>query len=304
MGGGSLASLFSSHRAFVENQLKTIGDFVRHAEEKFETAGLAFGHGVSSAFDEAAFIVLETLKLPVDALEENWERLVDASEKDSLLKIIGARIETRKPAPYLLNRAYLQGVPFYVDERVIAPRSFIGEILCREDGFSRIDYDEIKSIADICCGSGCLAILAAHLFPQAEIDAADISPDALDVARRNVSESGFGERISIHEGDLFAPLKGKKYDLILANPPYVDKAAMDALPPEYRHEPALALAGGADGMDIVRRILAQAPHHIAPGGGLMCEIGRGKDIIEKEYDLPFLWLDTEESEGEVFWIRF
>lgn len=282
----------------------TLGGFVQEAAARLEAAGLAFGHGTGNAFDEAAFIALEGLGLPIDGLDELWDRSLDPAERQRIDGLIAARISTRKPASYLLNRAYIQGLPFYVDERVIVPRSFIGEILCREDGFWPLgDYERIGSVLDLCTGSGCLAILAAHLFPQAEIDAVDISADAVEVARRNVDESGLSRRINIFKGDLFAPLEGRSYDLIIANPPYVDKTAMESLPDEYRHEPALALAGGADGLDLVRFILDHAPGHLNPGGGLLCEIGTGKEVMERDYPrTPFLWLDTEHGSGEVFWL--
>jgi ribosomal protein L3 glutamine methyltransferase len=286
---------------------KTIRDAVRHATRRFEDAGLVFGHGTATALDEAVFIVLEGLNLPIDALDAALERQLSAAEQARLLDLIDARITTRKPAPYLLRRAYIGGVPFHVDERVIVPRSFIGELLrgplFAGDDPALIEPARITRVLDLCTGSGCLAVLAAQLFPEAAIDASDVSSDALAVARRNIEESGHAGRIRLVTGDLFAPLAGCRYDLILANPPYVDAPAMAALPPEYRHEPALALAGGDDGLDIVRRILAEAPAHLAPGGGLLCEIGTGRARLEAEFRLPFLWLDTEASSGEVFWLR-
>lgn len=286
-----------------------VASAVRKAERRFESAGLAYGHGTGNAFDEAAFIVLETLNLPPDSLRESWKRRLSRTEKQAIEETVAARIGTRKPASYLLNKAYIGDFPFYVDERVIVPRSFIGEILCKQiEGVAVSSFldrrAQAKSVLDLCTGSGCLAILAAHLFGAARVDAVDLSPDALDVARRNIDDYGMAGSIKLHEGDLFAPLAGKKYDIIISNPPYVDARAMAALPPEYRHEPEMALASGADGLDIVRRILKEAPGHLNEGGGLLCEIGRGKEILEKEYpNLPFLWLDTETSSGEVFWIR-
>jgi ribosomal protein L3 glutamine methyltransferase len=218
--------------------------------------------------------------------------------------LIDARVATRKPASYLLNKAYLQGIPFYVDERVIVPRSFIAEILCDDDCFSLIaDPDNITRVLDLCTGSGCLAILAAYLFPHALIDAVDLSPDALDVARRNVAEHGLGDRITLHQGDLYAPVAGRTYDVIISNPPYVDAAEMAVLTPEYKAEPAMALAGGVDGLDLVRSILKGAPAHLTGEGGLICEIGTGREHLAAAHpDTPFLWLDTVESSGEVFWL--
>jgi ribosomal protein L3 glutamine methyltransferase len=284
--------------------LLTVRDFVRYAVSRFTAAELTYGHGTTNAFDEAAFMVLEGLSLPVDQLEPWWDARLIASERQKLAGLIEARVTTRKPAPYLLNRAYINGMPFYVDERVIVPRSFIGEILCGDDASMFLDdVGEIESALDLCTGSGCLAILAAHLFPEATIDAVDLSPDALDVARKNVATHKIADRLTLFQGDLFAPLKGHSYDLIITNPPYVDAEAMNDLPPEFQHEPRMALESGDDGLDIVRRILEDAPDHLNEGGGLLCEIGRGRALLEEAYPkLPFLWLDTEDSSGEVFWL--
>ena len=288
--------------------LLTVRDFLRYAVSRFGAAELAHGHGASTAFDEAAYLVLEGLKLPIDELEPFLDAKLLPAERERLAGLIEARVTTRKPAAYLLNRAYVQGVPLYVDERVIVPRSFIGELLFSElfggEDIALVeDTGSIESVLDLCTGSGAIAILAAEVFENADIDAVDLSPEALEVAAINVAAQGHGARISLIEGDLFAPLEGRTYDLILTNPPYVDAIAMEELPPEYRHEPAMALGSGLDGLDIVRRILSEAAGHLNPGGGLLCEIGAGREIIEAEYpDLPFLWLDTEESEGEVFWL--
>lgn len=288
--------------------LLTVRDILRYAVSRFNAAGLAFGHGASTAFDEAAYLVLEGLKLPIDQLEPYLDARLLSEERAHLVALIEARVTTRKPLAYLLKRAYQLGMPFYVDERVIVPRSYIGEILYSDlfggDEFSLVeDTDSIETVLDLCTGSGAIAILASGVFENAEIDAIDLSPDALDVARINVGDKGLGGRIELYEGDLFAPIEEKRYDLILTNPPYVDGIAMDELPEEYRHEPAMALGSGLDGLDIVRRILAAAPDHLNPGGGLLCEIGTGREILEAEFPtLDFLWLDTEESEGEVFWL--
>lgn len=284
--------------------VRTLGDFVTFAESAFRESGIAFGHGTDNERDEAAFIALEGLGLPIYDLDENWDRILNDAERRKLAGLCDARIETRKPASYLLNKAYIQGLPFYVDERVIVPRSFIAEILCREEGFSGIpDYESVNTVLDLCTGSGCLAILAAYLFPNARVDAADLSKDALNVARRNVADHGLEKRVTIYEGDLFAPLNGKRYDVILTNPPYVDKEGMNALPAEFRHEPGMALAAGDDGMDIVHRIMADAKAHLNDGGGMMCELGRCGPALEAAYKNPFLWLSTENSDGEVFWIK-
>lgn len=287
----------------------TVRDLFRYAVSRFNAAELAYGHGATNALDEAAFIVLEGLKLPIDTLDPFLDARLTHAERARLLALIDARVSTRKPAPYLLNRAYIQGVPFYVDERVIVPRSFIGELLFHGlvgPGALIDEPSAVESALDLCAGGGSLAILAARVFPHAAIDAVDVSADALAVARRNVEEHGLAERVTLHEGDLFAPLGAARYDLILANPPYVDAESLAAFPPEYSAEPALAHAGGRDGLDIVRRILAEAGAHLTQEGALVCEVGRARAQLEAAYpDLPFLWLDTEESEaeGEVFALR-
>lgn len=290
------------------NQLSTIRDFLRWALSEFRAAKVVHGHGTTSATDEAAFLILESLNLPVDDINP-WldARLLDA-EKQKLAQLIRARIDTRMPAAYLVKRAYIHGVPFYVDERVIVPRSYIGELM-----FSGIfggdeaplieDVSNITSVLDLCTGSGCLAIVAAGIFPDAEVDAADLSADALEVARINVDEHDLADRVNLLQGNLFEAVEGRTYDLIISNPPYVAGGEVQAFPPEYGHEPVMAHLGGEDGLDLVRRILAGAADHLNPGGGLLCEIGTGRERLVDEYpQLDFLWLDTEESEGEVFWI--
>ncbi|HSI41141.1 MAG TPA: 50S ribosomal protein L3 N(5)-glutamine methyltransferase [Xanthobacteraceae bacterium] len=288
--------------------LKTVRDFVRYGVSRFTAAGLEFGHGTTTALDEAAFMVLEALHLPVDALEPWLDARLTGEERTRLASLIEARVTTRAPAAYLLGRTYIGGVPFRSDARAIVPRSFIGELMAGGlfggEGFTLVeDSEAIVRVLDLCTGSGCLAILAALIFPNARVDAIDLSADALALAAENVEEHDLADRVNLIEGDLFAPLKGRLYDVIITNPPYVDAEAMAALPPEFRHEPALAFDGGPDGLDIVRRILAQAPAHLTARGGLICEIGTGRELLEAEYPhLPFLWLDTEDSEGEVFWL--
>lgn len=286
--------------------LYTVRDFVEYGIALFRESGLFFGHGTDNESDEAIFMVLEGLQLPIYEIEPYWDKRLTEEERKRIASLLQRRAETRLPAPYILNKAYIQGFPFYVDERVLVPRSFIAEILCREDGFSGIrDYDAVGSVLDLCTGSGCLGIVAAEIFPNAKIDIADLSADALEVARRNVRDYGLEDRISIHQGDLFAPLAGKSYDLIITNPPYVDQQGMDSLPAEYRHEPFMALGGvGADGLDIVHRIMQEAKAYLNDGGGLLCELGRCGPDLEKAYPrTPFLWLSTENSSGEVFWLK-
>jgi ribosomal protein L3 glutamine methyltransferase len=292
-------------------ELRTLLDFVRYAVSRFVEAKLVFAHGTTDPVAEAAFLVCATLHLDPDQFEAFATARVTATEAQQILDVIARRISTRKPAAYLVNKIYMRGLPFYVDERVIVPRSFIGELLDSHFGGHEVqegaalidDPASLNSVLDLCTGSGCLAILASRHFPTARIDAVDISKDAIEVAARNVAEYGLGNRVTLHRGDLFKPLGGKRYDLILANPPYVDAQGMAELPRECRAEPKLAFDGGADGLDIVRRILAEAGRHLTPQGGLLCEIGRCRPALEMAYpQTDFLWLDTEESDAEVFWI--
>jgi ribosomal protein L3 glutamine methyltransferase len=284
-----------------EHQLVTIRDWLRYAVSRFNGADLAYGHGTATALDEAAFLILRTLHLPVDQLEPWLDARLLESERQKLREIIERRISARKPAAYLLGEAWIGNHSFFVDERVIVPRSYIGELL--RDGLADIvaDANEIRRVLDLCTGSGCLAILAALAFPEARVDASDISPDALAVAKRNIADYGLEERIGLVQSDLFDGLAKRRYDLILANPPYVSAAAMEAFPPEYAAEPAIAHAGGKDGLDLVRRIIERSAEHLAAEGTLVVEIGTGRKILEREYpNLAFLWLDTAQSEGEVF----
>ena len=290
--------------------LLTIRDFLRYALTRFRSAGLTHGHGATNALDEAAFIILESLKLPVDDINPWLDAHLLDSEKALLSKLIDERVTTRKPAAYLLKRTYMHGVPFFVDERVIIPRSYIGEMLVKglfeEAGLGfDIAPENISSVLDLCTGSGCLAILAAQVFHNAKISAADLSSDALDVARINLMEHDLSDQITLHQGNLFDAVKGQKFDLIITNPPYVAKAEVDAFPPEYAHEPKMAHLGGEDGFKLVREIIKQAPTYLNKGGGLICEIGIGREILEAEFPkLSFFWLDSEESEGEVFFLKF
>jgi ribosomal protein L3 glutamine methyltransferase len=299
----------SAKKRSLRKEPATVRDLLRYAVRRFTAAKLAFGHGTDNARDEAAFLILEGLHLPIDELDPVLERKLTDEERERIGALIEARVATRKPAAYLVGRAYVGGVPFHVDERVIVPRSFIGEILrgplFQGDHPALIgDPAGVRRVLDLCTGSGALAVLAAHTFPEATIGATELSADALEVARRNVEESGFASRIRLLQGDLFEPVRGERYDLILANPPYVDSEGMAALPREYRHEPTLALAGGPDGLAIIRRILTEAATHLGEKGGLLCEVGRGQARLEAEFPrLPFLWLDTETSTGEVFWIE-
>jgi ribosomal protein L3 glutamine methyltransferase len=286
-------------------ELKTIRDMLRYAVSEFRRCGIVHGHGTTSAIDEAAFLILETLHLPVDDINPWLDANLLAAEVQALMALVSKRTKTRQPVAYLLNKIYLQGQPFFVDERVIIPRSFIAEVMAKGD-LQNLMHDPaaVVRVLDICTGSGCLAVLAAQAFPEARVDATDLSTAALEVAAINVRDHGLRDRISLQHGDLFAPVEGKVYDLIIANPPYVAKAEVDAFPPEYQAEPVMAHIGGTDGLDLVRRILRAVPNHLAPGGTLICEIGTGQHILAEEFaDLDLLWLDTEESEGEVFVLK-
>jgi ribosomal protein L3 glutamine methyltransferase len=288
-------------------ELTTILDFVRYAVSRFRAAKLVFAHGTTDPVAEAAFLVGEALHLPPERFDAFSRARVTGAERAAILRLIAARVRSRKPAAYLVRRAYIQGVPFYVDERVIVPRSYLGELLAgdlfAEGDYSLVEPGKVTRVLDLCTGSGCLAILAALRFPDATVDAVDTSKDALDVARINVANHGLEKRVRLLRGDLYKPLGDARYDLILANPPYVDAAGMADLPPECLHEPRRALAGGADGIAIVRRIIAEAPRHLRDAGGLLCEVGRTREAIEPAFpNTPFLWLDTEESSGEVFWL--
>jgi ribosomal protein L3 glutamine methyltransferase len=290
--------------------LLTLLDFVRYAVSRFADAGLVFAHGTTDPVAEAAFLVCETLHLHPDQFEMFATARVTRPEARAVLDVIDRRVTTRKPAAYLVNKIYMRGLPFYVDERTIVPRSFIGELLdshfggdSHEGGSLIEDPLGVENVLDLCTGSGCLAILASRKFHKAHIDAVDISKGAIEVARRNVADYGLQDRVTLHRGDLFEPLGRARYDLIISNPPYVDAEGMADLPRECRSEPKLAFDGGADGLAVVRRILQEAGRHLTPAGGLLCEVGRGRAALEAAFpETPLLWLDTEESEGEVFWI--
>ncbi|MET0669268.1 MAG: 50S ribosomal protein L3 N(5)-glutamine methyltransferase [Xanthobacteraceae bacterium] len=281
----------------------TVNALVRTAAARLKRAKVVFAHGTTDPAAEAAFIVAETLKIHPDRIEALAGRGVPAAQQQAIEALVARRIETRKPAAYLLKRIYMHGVPFHIDERAIVPRSYIGEILDDELFETLIDPSKVKSVLDLCTGSGCLAILAAMRLPKAKVDAADLSKDALAVARKNVVLHRMQRRVRLAHGDLFAPLAGRRYDLIVSNPPYVDARGMRGLPPECRHEPALAFDGGKDGIAVVRRIIEHAGRHLTSGGGLLCEVGRCRPALERAYpQMRFLWLDTEASSGEVFWL--
>ena len=285
-------------------ELHTLRDWLRWGTSRFNEANLAFGHGTENAYDEAAYLILHALHLPPDRLEPFLDARLAHAERIAVLDLLQQRIARRVPAAYLTKEAWLGDFRFYVDERTIVPRSYFAELLA--EGFAPWvdDADDIEDALDLCTGSGCLAILMAHAFPYANIDAVDISADALAVARHNVDAYGLQDRLRLVESDVFAKLKGKRYDLIISNPPYVTSAAMDALPPEYRHEPTLALGAGVDGLDIVRIILRDAHQHLKPGGLLAIEVGHNRDLVDAAFpDLPLTWIDTPSSEDKIFLVQ-
>jgi len=286
------------------SELITVRDFIRYAVSRFNAAGLFFGHGSDNAWDEAAYLTLHTLNLPLDRLEPFLDARLLTSERDALLDIYRRRCEDRLPAAYLTNEAWLGEHRFYVDDRVIVPRSFIAELLLEQLTPWIEDPWAIHSALDLCTGSGCLAILTALAFPEAEVDAVDLSEDALSVAERNVADYQLQGRLNLIHSDAFSQLAGKRYDLIISNPPYVNAESVDALPPEYLHEPEMALGSGEDGLDFTHIILREAKKHLTPDGILVVEIGHNRDALEAAYpNLPFIWLDTEAGDEYVFLLR-
>jgi ribosomal protein L3 glutamine methyltransferase len=295
-------------RALLRPEQATVADLVRWTATRLTKAKLVFAHGTTDPVAEAAFMVGETLGIHPDHVDARAGMRVTAAQKKKIAALVERRIQARKPAAYLVKRIYMRGVSFYIDERAIVPRSYLGEVLDSElfagENFSLVpDTAAINSVLDLCTGSACLAILAALRFPKAKVDAVELSKNALAVAQRNVADHRLNKRVHLLRGDLFAPVKTRRYDLIIANPPYVDDEGMAALPPECRHEPEMAFAAGRDGLVVIRRIIDGADRHLNKGGGLLCEVGRGRKALERAYPhLPFLWFDTEESSGEVFWL--
>lgn len=284
--------------------LITVRDWLRFAVSRFNEAGLFFGHGSDNAFDEAAYLILHTLHLPLDRLEPFLDASLTHIESAQVQTMIERRVKERIPAAYLTHEAWLGDFRFYVDERVIVPRSFIAELLREQLAPWVEDAESITSAVDVCTGSGCLAILMAHAFPNASIDAVDISKDALAVVKKNVADYGLQEQVQLVQSDLMSKLKSNTYDLLITNPPYVNAPSMAELPQEYRNEPELALASGEDGLEHIRRILADAPNHLNPGGILIAEIGHNRDALEAAYpNLPFTWLDTSGGDQFVFLLR-
>lgn len=282
-------------------ELHTIRDWLRFAVSQFEASDIFFGHGTDNAYDEAVWLIMSALHLPHDTLNNFLDARLTTEERQKLAGFIDQRVTEHKPTAYLVKEAWLQGFKFYVDERVIVPRSFIAELLS-EDLSPWIEYPEmIESAADICTGSGCLGVLLANSFPNAAIDVIDISPDAIDVANININNYGLQDQITAIQSDMFTALQGKKYDLIISNPPYVDAPSMAELPAEYRNEPQLALGSGAAGLDHTHTILREAANYLNDDGLLIVEIGHNRDALLEAYpDLPFTWLEVSSGNEFVF----
>lgn len=287
-----------------QSELSTLRDLMRFAVSRFNEAGLFFGHGSDNAWDEAAYLLLHSLHLPLDRLDPFMDARLTSSERTAALKTLRRRITERLPAAYLTKEAWLGEYRFYVDERVIVPRSHIAELLSEQLNPWINDPWAVGRVLDMCTGSGCLAILAAEAFPEAMIDAVDLSPEALAVARINVDNYDFGERIRLIASDAFSAIPDEKYDVIISNPPYVNAESMAALPEEYRREPAMALASGDDGLDFVRILLREAALHLNPEGVLVVEIGHNKEEVERAFPrISFVWLDTSAGDRFVFMLR-
>ncbi|MCD0502603.1 50S ribosomal protein L3 N(5)-glutamine methyltransferase [Bordetella petrii] len=281
------------------SELSTLRDLIRYGVSRLREAGVALGHGSDNAWDETVYLVLHALHLPLDTLDPFLDARVLPDERERVLDLIDRRATERLPAAYLTQEAWLCGHRFYVDPRVIVPRSPIAELL--EQSLSPwVEPESVQAALDMCTGSGCLAILTALAFPDAQVDAVDVSSEALQVARRNVADYGLQDRLALHQSDLFDQLPAREYDVVVCNPPYVNSASMAALPDEYRHEPGLALAGGADGMDLVRRILAAAPRYLSAQGVLILEIGHERAHFEAAFPhLHPVWLDTEAASDQI-----
>ncbi len=281
--------------------LRTLRDFIRFGASQFRAAGLSFGHGTDNAFDEAAWLVLHALHLPLDLPESWWSSNLSEAERTRVIAVLRTRIETRKPAAYLTGEAWFAGLPFFVDEHVLVPRSPLAELIAV--GFEPwIEAESVERVLDLCTGGGCVGIATALALPQAQVDLSDVSEPALAVAARNIERHDVGDRVQLRHSDVFDALGPEdRYDLIVSNPPYVDARDMAELPQEYRHEPELGLAAGEDGLDIVRRILADARRHLTEDGALIVEVGNSQPAVEEAFpDLPLIWLEFESGGHGVF----
>jgi len=286
----------------IQQELFTIRDWLRYAVSRFEASDIFYGHGTDNAYDEAVWLIMSGLHLPHDTLNNFLDAKLTSDERAKLAGFIEQRISTHTPTAYLLKEAWLQGYKFYVDERVLIPRSFIAELLVNDGLQPWIEYPElITSAADICTGSGCLGVLLADAFPDASVDVVDISPDAIDVCNINIANYGLQDRITAIQSDMFSALKGKQYDVIISNPPYVDAPSMAELPAEYRNEPQLALGSGIAGLDHTHTILREAANHLNDDGILIVEIGHNREALLEAYpNLPFIWLEVSSGDEFVF----
>ena len=282
------------------HSLVTITDFVRWGASRFSAAGLHYGHGTDNPIDEALVLVRHALHLGHDLPPEFYAARLTEAEKHAVLDLIERRIVERVPAPYLTGEAWFAGLPYFVDRRVLIPRSPCAELI--DAGFAPwLEAERVERVLDLCTGSGCIAIACAFAFPAAMVDAVELSPEALEVARSNVERHGVAEQVTLLEGDLWAPVAGREYDLIVSNPPYVGDTGMALLPPEYAHEPELALRSGSKGLDVVARILAGARAHLRPGGVLVVEVGESAEAVAATWpELPFTWLEFARGGGGVF----
>ncbi len=283
-----------------DGELRSLRDWVRWGASRFNEAGLFFGHGTDNALDEALALVLHALHLRHDIPADYLDARITAAESAAVAELFAQRLDRRIPAAYLIGEARFAGLDFDVDENVLIPRSPIAELI--EEGFAPwLDPDQVSSVLDLCCGSGCIGIACAYAFPLALVDLADISPAALDVATRNIERHDLESRVRALRADVYEGLDGERYDLIVSNPPYVSSAEMQGLPDEYRHEPELGLEAGDDGMDVVARILAGGAEYLSPGGIMVVEVGFSADLLIGRYpDVPFLWLDFQRGGDGVF----
>jgi len=292
--------MFDTRESLVK-ELVTLRDFVRWGASAFNRAELFFGHGTDNAWDDAVQIVLHALSLPMESGAMVLDARLTAEERAHVASLLFQRIEERIPTPYLLGHAWFCGMKFKVDERVLIPRSPIAEVI--EAAFQPWVNDDPKAILDLCTGSGCIGIACAETFPNSEVDLVDISTDALEIAQENIDEYHLGHRVTAIASDLFTNLEGKRYDIIVTNPPYVDAEDMSDLPEEFRHEPELALAAGFDGLDIVRKLLVQAPDYLSDDGILVCELGNSWVHLQDAYpEVPFTWMEFERGGHGVFLI--
>ncbi|WP_439242506.1 50S ribosomal protein L3 N(5)-glutamine methyltransferase [Lonepinella sp. BR2474] len=283
----------------LSQDLHTIKDYLRWAYSTFNSEPLFYGQGMDNAWDEASLLVLTSLNLPLDVPTDLYDSRLTQTEKAQIIELVAQRVEQRIPTPYLVNTSWFCGLPFYVDERVLIPRSPIGELI--QNGFVDFVEQAPSRILDMCTGSGCIAIACADRFPEAEVDAVDLSRDALDVAEYNIERHGLTERVIPIQSDLFAQLPPDQYDLIVTNPPYVDQEDLDCMPEEFSHEPELALAAGEDGLDLVVKILAESPKYLKNNGVLICEVGNSMIHLESRFpDVPFHWIEFKNGGLGVF----